>query len=237
MDIKDLNKGIKSDDDSFYFRAKNELIIQQVSKINNKNLKILIVGNGPSQNLKNLKKYGHVYATDINQKALDLIPSNIFFKKMKLDISSEAKFKKNYFDVIIACDVLEHITNDKKAVFNICNILKKNGVVFCTVPAFQFLFSAHDSALGHKRRYSKNTLKKLFDDFKIKKLSYWNFLMFVPIAIKRALSKNSASKIDDLSKVPPIINKILYFFLKIENFLINFVDFPFGLSLFLIAKK
>ncbi len=235
MDIKDLKNGIQSDEDSFYFRAKNELIQYFVSKYA-KNAKILILGNGPSQSLSVLKKYGKIYATDIDQKSLDLIPKNIFFKKTKADICN-THFKKDFFDIIICCDVLEHVKDDKKAVNEMKRILKKNGKILCTVPAFQKLFSSHDKALGHIRRYSKNNILNMMEGLKIEKLSYWNFFMFFPIALKRLISKKSDAKVDELSKIPPILNKICYFLLLAENNMLKKLNFPFGLSLFIIAEK
>ncbi len=200
------------------------------------NSKILILGNGPSQSLSILKKYGKIYATDIDQKSLDLIPKNIFYKKIKADICN-IPFKKGFFDIIICCDVLEHIKNDKKAASEIIRVLKNEGIVLCTVPAFKSLFSSHDKALGHVRRYSKNEILRLFNSLNIEKISYWNFFMFFPIAVKRLFSKKSAAKVDELSKIPKSLNNIFYKILSSENKMIKKSSLPIGLSLFLVAKK
>lgn len=236
MDIKDLKSGVKSDENSFYFKAKNELIEQFIKKLNKNNINILILGNGPSESLRTLNKYGKVYATDIDQQSLNLIPKNSFFKKIKANIMN-LPLKNNFFDIIICCDVLEHVKKDKKAVNEIYRVLKKEGNVLCTVPAFQFLFSSHDISLGHIKRYSKKELLDLFKNFKLIKISFWNFFMFFPIAIKRLINKNKTPKIDELSIIPKKINNILYKILNFENNILNHLDFPIGLSLFIILKK
>ena len=81
--------------------------------------------------------------------------------------------------MILAADVIEHIKNDKQIVKSLNKILKKNGLIVVTVPAYQFLFSKKDQALKHFRRYNLNGLKKLFNsDFKTLKISYYNSLLF-----------------------------------------------------------
>lgn len=236
MDIKDLKNGINSDENSFYFKAKNELIYGFISKLNKQNLKILILGIGPSSSLSSLNKYGNVYATDIDEKALKFIPNNVFFKKQKVDVCN-IPFKDNFFDIIIGCDILEHVKKDKIAVLNIYKCLKKNGIFIGTVPAFNFLFSSHDKALGHIRRYSKKDLNNLFLNFKKIKLTYWNFFIFPFISIIRILKKNSKPKVDKININSSFIDSLLYYLLKIENFLVKYISLPYGLSLFMIYKK
>ena len=69
----------------------------------------------------------------------------------------------------------------KKLLTSLNKILKKNGLIIVTVPAYQFLFSKKDQALKHFRRYNiTNGLKKLFNsDFKTLKISYFNSLSYL----------------------------------------------------------
>lgn len=63
------------------------------------------------------------------------------------------------FDTIIYIDVIEHIKNDKEELFNAANHLKVNGHLIVLAPAYNFLFSPFDQAIGHFRRYTKAKLR------------------------------------------------------------------------------
>ena len=56
-------------------------------------------------------------------------------------VKSIQKLKNKKYDLIVAADVIEHIQNDKKAIKDLTDALKRDGKILITVPAFQFLFS------------------------------------------------------------------------------------------------
>lgn len=237
MDYKDYKAG--KSEDSFWYRARRKLIQNLLRKTlsfpKRKKLKILSIGVGTGDELKILNKFGNIYVLDINKKALDLVPNEFCYKK-KLGDACELPFKKDFFDVVVAFDVLEHISNHKSAIKEIYRVLKKNGFFVFSVPAFQFLFSSHDKALDHKRRYSEKRLRLLLNSFKERRLFYWNFFMF-PYSMLRLLKKNSKPKVES-DKVPLIIDKFCFNLLNLENFLIKKgIKFPFGVSIFGIFKK
>ena len=119
-------------------------------------------------------------------------------------------------------------------------LLNKNGQILITVPAFDFLFSNKDKVLLHYRRYTKKNIKKIISKyFNITKLSYYNFFLFLPIVISIICLKIfRVSFIDYVEKKPNIIlNSILFQIFHSEKFLLNFLNFPFGISLIALAKK
>ena len=85
--------------------------------------------------------------------------------------------------MIVLADVLEHIKKDKKKINYLKKKLKKNGKILITVPAYKILFTKKDIILGHYRRYTINEIRNIFKRFKILKLSYFNFFLFLPISI------------------------------------------------------
>ena len=64
-----------------------------------------------------------------------------------------------------------------------------------TVPAHQWMWSAHDAINHHKRRYSKRGLRKLIDGspLTLDRLGYFNSLLF-PLAVARAARLQAARK-------------------------------------------
>jgi len=65
------------------------------------------------------------------------------------------------FDYLVACEVLEHIEDDKTALQSWLKWLKGGGTVFLSVPAHMSLWGPHDVFSGHVRRYSRDALDSL----------------------------------------------------------------------------
>lgn len=235
MDYLDYEAG--KSESGFWFKCKKEFIESILTKLNKTNLKILNIGSGTGDDLEVLNKFGEIYVIDINKKALNLIPRE-FIKEKKLCDASKLKFySDNSFDLVVSFDVFEHIPEDKKAINEAFRVLKKGGFLIFSVPAFQILYSAHDKALNHRRRYSKKQISDLLNDFETKNLFYWNSLLFLPSAISRLINKNSAIKVDRGIK-NKFIDNLFYKILKTENFLISKnIKFPIGLSIFGVCKK
>ena len=83
------------------------------------------------------------------------------------------------YDIICAMDFLEHVENDKQVFHWMAEHLNYDGTLFLTVPAYQFLFSYHDVALGHYRRYRLKQLVTLNEDrLLLFKKGYFNSLLF-----------------------------------------------------------
>jgi SAM-dependent methyltransferase len=74
----------------------------------------------------------------------------------------EAELPARRFDVLLFCDVIEHVEDDVALVEPLAKkFLADGGRVIVTVPAFQSLFSAHDIALKHYRRYRLSQLESV----------------------------------------------------------------------------
>jgi len=229
------------EENHWWFMARRNIIISFV-KIFPKNIEILDIGCSGGALIKQLSNEGYFKCTgiDVSKKAINLAKSRGIENCYLMD-GGKVKFKKK-FDLIIASDVLEHIKNDKKAVQFWKNSLKKNGRIICFVPAFKFLWSKHDVANQHYRRYSNLMLASLFlsENMKIDRISYWNFFLFFPISFIRVIQeriiKNKKSR-HHLKESNRVANSILYNLLIIENSILKQFNLPVGVSLFLIARN
>ena len=137
-------------------------------------------------------------------------------------------------DAVIAMDVLEHVQEDDKALSEIFRVLKDDGIFFITVPAFQFMWSKHDEAVQHARRYSKREITHKLQEsgFLVTNIRYWNSIVF-PIALIKRLFNLGKS---DLNAPPRIINYILTRVIRIERKNKYCGYFP-GTSIILTARK
>ncbi|MFH2021104.1 MAG: methyltransferase domain-containing protein [archaeon] len=235
MDYKDYQIGQKQN--SFWFRAKELLISRLLTKMVRKSkIKILNIGCGTGSDLKTINKFGDTYIIDIDSKALSLISKKQYTEKKKAS-ACDIPYKDEFFDVVLSFDVFEHIEEDSKAFQESYRVLKKGGILIFSVPAFQSIFSSHDKALGHHRRYSKNILKKKLSLFNLSEFYYWNSTLFPFIALIRLLKKNSPPAVDKQYNLK-FLDGLLYELLNIESWSVQKgIKFPYGLSFIGICRK
>lgn len=166
----------KSNQDHWWFAARRRIFGYILNNIYKKKISILDYGCGVVNNHKiyaKISKSIHIYD---RKKVLQKYKNNNLVKIYKKN--SQIKF-----DLIILTDVLEHFKYDNNLLEQLSKKLNKNGKIFITVPAFDFLFSSKDKALHHYRRYTKPKLKKKINKFFIiEKISYYNFFLFLPLS-------------------------------------------------------
>ncbi len=123
-----------------------------------------------------LNKFGYVHVYEKDEKTSRFLKEK--FKKyenIKI-IQKPNNNNKEFFDLILVADVIEHVEDDMAILQYLSELLNKNGQILITVPAFDFLFSNKDKVLLHYRRYTKKNMKKIISKyFNITKLSYYNF--------------------------------------------------------------
>ncbi|MGH1334574.1 MAG: class I SAM-dependent methyltransferase [Aureispira sp.] len=232
MDYKDYEAGQTAD--NFWFRAKYGLIELLMEKNSKKQsdepLKILSIGTGTGDDLKILKAFGNNYVTDILPEALSVVPDEDCFEKRLAD-ATNLPYEEGFFDIVVSFDVFEHIEDDEKAVNEVHRVLKKGGSLVYSVPAGPGLFSSHDVALEHFRRYNKKMVKELFSDFKEVKMYSWNTLLYPLVAVSRIKNKNKEPRVDH-PKLPGVVDRIFCNLLRFDNFLIRRgMSLPVGVSI------
>jgi SAM-dependent methyltransferase len=131
-------------------------------------------------------------------------------------------------------DVLEHVEDDARVVAEMRRVLKPGGQVLIAVPADPRLWSEHDDAVSHLRRYTRESLTTLFEDggFAIEKVRSWNVILRPAIAWKRGRESNAGS---DIEMVSAPLNQLLHAIVGMERYLPT-GGLP-GVSLMLRARK
>lgn len=227
----------KNEKKHWWFKGRREILKSVIKKnIKEKKLNILDFGSGSGTNINILKEYGTVYVYEKNKIMRNLLKNK--FQNNK-NIKIIEKLNKLKYDIILAADVIEHIKKDILIIKKLNYYLKKKGKIFITVPAYQLLFSKKDLELKHFRRYNILSLKKLLINFKILKITYFNFFLFFPQSLLILFFKLlNINFIKNAEKTPNIfINKILYIIFTIEKYFINYINFPFGLSILCVCQK
>jgi SAM-dependent methyltransferase len=119
-------------------------------------------------------------------------------------------------DLVAAFDVLEHIDEDYLVTAEIARVLKRGGTALIAVPCDMSLWSAHDEAVGHVRRYSQATLAEVVQraGLDIDSMWSWNVLLRPAMALRRRSATGS-----DLDVVPPLLNRVLTSIIVAERYL------------------
>jgi ubiquinone/menaquinone biosynthesis C-methylase UbiE len=241
VDYKGYEYGLKPD----HFWIKSHINLKKVllSSINNTNVsgeecKVLAIGAGTGGDLAVLKEFGNIYAFDVDQNVLDMIPENMVVEKQLADAQA-IPYGDSQFDIVVAFEVLEHIPDDGQAANEIKRVLKPGGFLIFSVPAFKMLFGPKDKAHFHMRRYNKKMIRKLLPDFKEHRIGYWMFTLFVPAAVQRVWEKSVINEKSYHPYIPAkLINSMFYKILQGENYLIRKgFNFPWGLTLYGIYQK
>ncbi|AKM84827.1 MAG: methyltransferase type 11 [candidate division Kazan bacterium GW2011_GWA1_50_15] len=201
-------------------------------------LEILDIGCGTGVNYWWLKKWGRVAGVDPSPEALAFCREQHAYDELLQIDGTELGITSEY-DLAVAFDVLEHIENDKVALRSWWQALKPGGYLMITVPAHQWLWSAHDKALHHFRRYSVGELRAKFREtgFAVQFISPFFFFTFPLVVLVRFLTKGAKPKTSYVA-TSSWVDKILISFSRLEaNYLAKGRGFPWGSSVVVVARK
>lgn len=237
-----------ADAENFYWWhvGRKKIINKQLKKavtIAPQSTRLLNIGCGTGGTIPMLSKFGSLDNVEVSQEAIDICRDKGFSNVKKID-GIKLPFKDNEFDIAVALDVLEHIEDDSGALKEWHRILKKNGRVFITVPAYQWLWSEHDESLHHHRRYTLSGLHKKLNraGFRVQKRTYAIVFSFPLIVgyrfIKSILPKKKGGKLaTSYVFLPNSVNLFFIWLLSIEAWLLQYINAPFGTSLLIVAEK
>lgn len=208
---------------------------------------VLEVGCGTGGNIELLSQFGDFSAIEMSAKAVKLAqlsnPSHA--NQISQGSLPDHNLADRSFDKIFLLDVLEHIEDDTAALKALKALLKKNGQLYITVPAYQWLWSDHDIQNQHKRRYTLKRIRALLKSlgFDVAYSSYFNTLLFPLAAIERLSQRlksvfgNSKSGSAALDVPVKPINQIFQGIFRLEGIWAGRLSIPFGLSIVLVATN
>ncbi len=247
MNHEEYERMYRFEDSYWWFVARRHLIASLLDDFYARDgqLNILDIGCGTGAMLDELSPFGAVVGADFATEALGFCRERgDHYPLTRADVR-RLPFADGSFDVVTAMDIIEHIDDDKAAASEIRRVLKPGGRLFVTVPAFPSLWSEHDEALHHYRRYTAPHLKDLFQrvGLTVPKLSYTVTSLFPGIWLYRQLSNKlpkrraGGEKKANLVNFSRPINRALLALSEWESGLVRRLNLPFGVTVMCVAQK
>jgi SAM-dependent methyltransferase len=211
----------------------NELIFKLIRRNWNSNQKLILDFGAGSGTLSDLWKDSFGISPDcveIDPKLLNIL--------RKKGFKAEAKVEelKNRYDFVFTSNVLEHIEEDSIAVKQIFKCMNGSGRLVVYVPAFPILYTEFDRVIGHYRRYTKKSLKKLLEEngFTLVSIKYNDSLGFILTLIVRGLSLR-AERVASSKVILKVYNSLILPLSRLLDLL--GARFVFGKNLIAVADK
>ncbi len=187
-----------------------------------------------------LKKYGRVIGIDRSPLSVQLCRTKGY---AALILGTVEQLPLNTGSLVLASmtDVLEHIQDDEGVIRECARVLRPGGILVLTVPAFPWLYSEHDRALGHFRRYAPRQLVELLrrNGFEVERITHFNTTLLpavVLLRLFRSLRRRTMLQADPLN-LPGALNNLARAILAAERYALQVIDLPLGVSLLCVARN
>lgn len=239
----ELIKSEKDLDESYWWFVGRRMVIDAVLRRFGKPSRLAVdVGCGSGRNMELLAHHAHVVmGVDRSPAALELAAAH-GFQTANAD-GQAIPLADCSVDLLSALDVLEHLDDDMRALAEFHRVLRPDGLLLITVPAYRFLWSEHDEALMHRRRYIASELhaKLTRSGFQVLKRSYAVFFTFFPIVFYRLfrglVPKDPFAPKASHVKLPAFVNSTLIQLLRFEAWMTQAINLPWGTSIVVLAQR
>ena len=187
--MKDVvHREYRQQSEHWWFRARRTIFARLLDELIRPpgDARILDVGPGSGINLPVLRGRGRVTVLDTSRASLEHCRAAGADAVVQGD-ATLPPFAAASFDLICALDVVEHLDQDREALAACRRLLRPGGHLLLSVPALPILWGRQDVLSGHHRRYRRRELEERVRaaGFAIRKLSYFNTLLFGPILAVR----------------------------------------------------
>jgi SAM-dependent methyltransferase len=243
MDERLMQTMLDVDEHHWWYRGRRRIIHAELDRLALPTpARVLDAGCGSGRTLQELARYGVVEGIELNADAAKMAAER-GYGEVKLGRLEELPWDEATFDLIACLDVIEHTPDDGVTLRELRRVCKPAGWLLVTVPAYQALWSAHDEANHHYRRYARRSLRlaALSSGWQVARMTSFNSLLLAPAAAVRLAQRrrrDANSHSPNLALGPDWLNDALERPLRAEaRWLARGRTLPVGLSLLALLRN
>lgn len=240
MDPREIEEMHRLEDEHWWFVGKRLLVASLLEPLLGRpGLRLLDVGCGTGGVLADLDQRTRTVGVDRSPLALAYCRER-GVARVVCASGDRLPFAAASFDLVLLLDVLEHCPDETVVLGGVRGLLRPGGTVLVSVPAFDFLWSAHDRRLQHVRRYTARRLRRALEraGFAVRRLTYTNVVAFPPAVVLRGVLERLGVRAprSDFRTHAPWVNRALTTAYRLEaRALRGGLRLPLGLSVAALA--
>lgn len=234
---------LEVDERHWWYRGRRRVVGAELSRLElPRPAEILDAGCGSGRMLQELVRYGHVSGVELDPRAAAVARAR-GHGDVRVGSLEELPWEDHAFDLITCLDVLEHTPDDRRTLTELRRVSVAGGWLLLTVPAYQALWSLHDEANHHFRRYSRRMVSQAIADtgWRLVHMTAFNTILLAPAAVVRLAQRGrrpDESYRPELERGPAWLNTLLEWPLRFEaGWIARGGTLPAGLSLMALLQN
>jgi 2-polyprenyl-3-methyl-5-hydroxy-6-metoxy-1,4-benzoquinol methylase len=249
MDAVEVQAMLDQEDRHWWYRGRRRIVEEEITRVPiRSSARVLDAGCGSGRLLDELAEYGAVSGLDMNPDSVS-IAQRRGHEDVRVGVVEELPWEDETFDLVTCLDVVEHTADDRVSMRELRRVVRPEGRLLITVPAYQGLWSSHDVFNRHYRRYDRRMMRAVAADvgLRIERMTYFNSLLLPPAAAVRLAQRfryrrNGASNgnhTSDVELTPPWLSPALELPLRVEAAWLRggTRTIPAGLSLMAVLQR
>jgi len=229
---------------SFWFRSRNRLLQDMVRRYFGQAEALLEIGCGTGYVLSALAEVlpqARIVGSEIYINGLDYAAKRLKGRAELFQMDALAIPYIGEFDLIAACDVLEHIEDDKQVLGEMFRALRPGGGLLLTVPQHPALWSQSDEVAHHKRRYRRDELAEKVRHAGLNIIRDTSFVSArLPALMLQRLTHGQGKDYDASAEfsMPAWLDRLLEVPMEVDRLLIKLgMSLPAGGSRLVLARR
>jgi SAM-dependent methyltransferase len=238
-----MRETLAADDRHWWYRGRRRVIRAELDSLDLPvGASILDAGCGSGRMMAELARYGTVSGIERDDDVAEIARARDV-GEVRSGCLEALPWPDGCFDLLTCLDVIEHTTDDRAALAELRRACRPGGRLLLTVPAYPALWSSHDVANHHHRRYTRASLRAASQaaGWELERLSSFNTVLLAPAAAVRLAERRRAAAPrarSDLNLGPPWLNRMLEWPLALEaHWLSRGRTLPAGLSLLAVLRR
>jgi ubiquinone/menaquinone biosynthesis C-methylase UbiE len=202
------------------------------------------VGTGTGETLETLRVLGADVrvGTELDANALRVAQERFPDLRLVQSFAEQLPLGDAVLDCLTSMDVIEHLDDDVVALREYRRVLRPGAIAVITVPAYQQLWSEFDVKSGHRRRYTRKSLRQALvaSGFEVEHVSHlFSFLALPALIVRKTPLGRLVGDSDEVAATGRALNGILGFLATVERRLALGLrrSVPVGLSVIAIARN